>query len=248
MIKTAFLIAHFCSIFLTSILRIFFKFDTKKYRFSIAENWYCPWEIDINFNYCFSLIKKNTIISKRKLFDIYSISKQLNFRNQIWLEIGTFRGGSAGLLFSNISGGRGGELILWDNWSDRIKLPSNKIYSIEADLQSTKELMNKISFLYTNSTLKKIVYIDKKFPDPYFINRFTYLNLVHFDIYSHKAFLSCFMSLWPLIKPGGIFIVSAYGSISLNKLTEAVNSTVKRYPNCFFFQTQSGLAILQKKI
>ncbi len=99
MIKAAFLIAHFCSTFFTSILRIFVKFDTKKYRFSIAENWYCPWENDINFNYCFSLIKNNTIISKRKLYDLYSISKQLNDGNSIYLEIGSLRGGSAGLLF-----------------------------------------------------------------------------------------------------------------------------------------------------
>jgi len=141
---------------------------------------------------------------------------------------------------------KGGRLILWDNWSDRIKFSSDNIHSREGDLKITKELMKKLSFHYPSLNLKKIVYIDKKFPDPCLINRFTYLNLVHFDIYCHKAFLSSFMSLWPLIKPGGIFIVSAYGSITLNKLTDAVNHTVKRCPNCFFFQTQSGLAILQK--
>lgn len=110
MIKFAFLIADFFSFFFTFFLRFFLKFNTKKYRFSIAENCYCPWEIDSNFNCSFSLIKKNTIISKRKLFDIYSISRQLNFRNQIWLEIGTFRGGSAGLLFQIFSKKKGGAI------------------------------------------------------------------------------------------------------------------------------------------
>ncbi len=106
--------------------------------------------------------------------------------------------------------------------------------------------MNKLCFHDSNLTIKKVVYIDSNFPDLNFINRFSYLTLVHFDIYCHKAFLSAFSLLWPLIQPGGVFIVSAYGSISLNLLTDAVNSLIKENSNCFFFQTQSGMAILKK--
>jgi hypothetical protein len=49
-----------------------------------------------------------------------------------------------------------------------------------------------------------------------------------------------------MIHKGGCFIVSAYGSISLDPLTVAVNEFVKFQEDCFFIQSQSGLGIIIK--
>ena len=69
-----------------------------------------------------------------------------------------------------------------------------------------------------------------------------------FDIYDKDAFIKGIELIWPKIINGGIFIVSAYGSISLDSLTDAVDNYCKDKQDCVFFQSFSGLAILFKQI
>ena len=162
------------------------------------------------------------------------------------MEIGTLRGGSAALLASNLLSN---ELILWDKWDDKIASLKKddylikKKYAEKNDLLTAKNLIRKFTNKKVNLDFKNISFPNKKIINCLNDN----LSLVHFDIYNKKAFTDGIKLIWPKMVEGGIFIVSAYGSISLNPLTDAVNFYVKQKHDCIFFQTHSGMALLIKK-
>ena len=224
------------------------KFNKSKYKFSIQEVWYSPWETDKEFNELYFKISKYTLISKQKLYCLYNISKQINKLDGSFLEIGSLKGGSGALLASNL---KKKELILWDNWGGGSKNNNvnkdnyfvDKIYADNDDFLLTKNLVEK--FTHQNKT--KLVFKNNLFPDNKIINSINKnISLVHFDLYNKNAFINGIELIWPKIIDGGVFIVSAYGSISLDPLTDAVNHYCKNKKNCTFFQTFSGLAILFK--
>lgn len=224
------------------------KFNKNKYKFSIKEVWYSPWETSKQFNELYSKIFKNTLISKQKLYCLYNISKQISKLDGTFLEIGTLKGGSAALLASSL---KGEKLILWDNWdglmNDDVKKNNyfvEKIYTKKSDFFLAESLVEK----FTKQNKTKLVFKNNLFPNKKIIDSIdNNISLVHFDIYDKDAFIKGIELIWPKIINGGVFIVSAYGSISLDPLTDAINNYSKNKQDCFFFQSFSGLAILLKQ-
>lgn len=216
----------------------------KTYHFNFPEVWYSPWESDEVFNQIYSDISGNTLVSKRKLYDIYCISRQMSTLGGNYLEIGTLRGGTAALLASTFTNK---ELILWDNWGKYVEHDAyfvEKIYSESDDLAKTRNLLKKVSL----QTTSNFTFVDEPFPNLKLIEQWhEKFSLVHFDIYDKTAFIDGIKLLWPKIQVGGVFIVSAYGSISLDPLTISVNEFVKTQKDCLFIQSQSGLGLLFKK-
>ena len=242
-------ILRFFEKLLTKIVSLFFKqqFDREKYHFNFSEVWFSPWDKDERFNLIYDQIRNNTLLSKRKLFDLYLIGIQQDKLKANFLEIGTLRGGSAAMLLSSFSGEK---LLLWDNWKggganiSKDDYFLSKEYSIAADLQETQNLL---SMLYPEF-IDQYSFINDIFPNNIKLNHaFNHLSLVHFDIYDSHSFIIGIDLLWTKLMHGGIFIVSAYGSISLNSLTDAVNNVVKSKPDCFFVQSQSGMGLMIKR-
>lgn len=238
--------AFWCECFITWIVASVFRcrFDRQKYRFNIPEIWYSPWNKDESFSTVHAAISNNTLVSKRKLFDLFSISRQFKKLSGDYLEIGTLRGGTAGLLASTFAGDN---LVLWDNWGKHVDHDNyliQKNYSESYDLERTKSLILQIA----PDTFNKCLFINNPYPCKSTIANWNKrFSLVHFDIYDKTAFEEGIDLIWPLINNGGVFIVSAYGSISLDPLTNSVNSFVKKQEDCFFIQSQSGLGLIFKK-
>lgn len=232
---------------LTHTVALLFKqgFDTQRYRFNIPEVWYSPWNEDVKFNTIYSEISKNTIISKRKLFDLYQLGSQINRNTSegTILEVGTLKGGCGGLLASIFPERK---IILWDNWGKSVEENSTfvkKSYSETNDLQQTKQLLEQIK---TPSAVNAS-FINDIFPNSAVISSWEYeFCMIHFDIYDCNSFISGIELLWPRLSVGGIFVVGGYGAISLNPLTDAVNQFVIQN-NCLLIQSQSGIGLILKQ-
>lgn len=231
---------------LTGIVSLLSKegFNTRRYRFNIPEVWYSPWNEHNEFNSLYTIISHSTLISRRKLFDLYQIGLQVNRdTNGVILEIGTYRGGSGALLASVFSEK---SLIFWDIWSKVVEEDNTfvkKTYSAVSDLDQAKLLLGKIG---THSAVNA-TFVDDIFPNPSIISGWAgKVSMVHFDIYDSNAFTCGIEMLWPMLSVGGIFIVGGYGAISLNPLTDAVNQFVNR-SNCLFIESQSGMGLIIKQ-
>lgn len=231
---------------LTGIVSLLSKesFNTKRYRFNIPEVWYSPWNEHIEFNSLYAVIRHGTLISRRKLFDLYQIGLQINRdANGAILEIGTYRGGSGALLALVFAEK---PLIFWDIWSKDVEEDNTfvkKIYSVVGDLDQAKHLLKKIgTHSATNAS-----FVDDIFPNSSIISGWAgEISMVHFDIYDSNAFTRGIEMLWPLLSVGGIFVVGGYGAISLNPLTDAVNLFVNG-SNCLFIESQSGMGLIIKR-
>jgi hypothetical protein len=220
------------------------NFDRRKYRFSVPEVWYSPWQDDQEFSAIYDVISGNTLLSRRKLYDLYMLSRQYGGWGGDFLEVGTLRGGTAALLAFAFSGPK---LVLWDNWGKQVQHDDyfvKKVYSASEDLAMTRALLRRS----IPAVAERCVYVDELFPNEAIIRDSEGpFSLVHFDIYDKSAFESGVEMIWPKLMHGAVFIVSAYGSISLDALTNAVNLFAKKRDDCIFIQSQSGLGLLVKK-
>jgi len=220
------------------------NFNRKKYRFSVPEVWYSPWQHDKEFAAIYEAISGNTLLSRRKLYDLYDLSRQQRRLGGDFLEVGTLRGGTAALLAFAFSGSK---LMLWDNWGKQVQHDDyfvKKAYSASEDLEMTRALIQRS----TPAAAERCVYVDELFPNEAIIQGCEGpFSLIHFDIYDRAAFEIGVEMIWPKLMNGAIFIVSAYGSISLDSLTNAVNVFAQKHDDCIFIQSQSGLGLLIKK-
>jgi hypothetical protein len=178
-----------------------------------------------------------TFISKHKLYENFSINNQCGGLGGDYLGIGTLRGGNAVLLAASLIGNR---LVLWDNWGKHVKQNDyfvEKVYSKSDDLNETRRLLELVS----PQILDRCSFIDKPFPCESIAANWGHpFSLVHFDIYDKFAFEPRIELIWPRLKAGGVFIVSAYGSISLDPLTRIVNEFARKQSDCLFIKFQSG--------
>jgi hypothetical protein len=156
------------------------KFNRCIYRFNFPEVWYSPWNGDDDFAKIYTMISGNTLVTKRKLYDLFCISKQLNRLGGDYLEVGTLCGGTAGILANSFSGNK---LVLWHNWGEHIERDDyfiEKIYSTSDDLKRTRQLLTRIAPQISDP----VFYVDQAFPCKKVIEELdTNFSLVHFDIY-----------------------------------------------------------------
>ena len=140
----------------------------------------------------------------------------------------------------------GSKIILWDNWGKQLRQDDyfvKKSYSASEDLAITRALIQQS----VPAAASRCVYVDELFPNEAIIKDCeATFSLIHFDIYDRAAFVSGVEMIWPKLMNGAIFIVSAYGSISLDSLTNAVNFFALKHDDCIFIQSQSGLGLLIK--
>jgi hypothetical protein len=173
--------------FLTWCMAVIFKheFDKKIYRFNFPEIWYSPWNKDNTFIKVYKEISSNTLISKRKLYDIFCIGRQLNRLGGNYLEVGSLQGGSAGLLATTFTGT---EIVLWDNWGEPVEHDDyfvEKVYSEKDDLNKTRSLLLQVA----PRVLDSCTFVNRLFPCNEVISAWSRkFSLVHFDIYDKEAF------------------------------------------------------------
>ncbi|HNI10210.1 MAG TPA: TylF/MycF/NovP-related O-methyltransferase, partial [bacterium] len=85
--------------------------DAASHGVSISECTYSPWKINNEFNDLYEKIKNYTLVDKRKLYELWSLSRQLKFVRGHYIEIGVWRGGSGVLLGKTLMDHGAGEKI-----------------------------------------------------------------------------------------------------------------------------------------
>lgn len=220
-------------------------FNRQRYRFNVPEVWYSPWNEDEGFQAIYRKIANNTLISRRKLFDLHALTRQVRHAaGERVLEVGSFRGGSSALLAAALPDAR---LTLWDNWGKSIEKNDyfvKKVYAVDDDLAQARKQVGEID----TPSARNCEFISEVFPNEHVISGWSEaISLVHFDVYDQQAFKLGISLVWPRLRRGGMFICGGYGSISLDPLTSEINAFVRDRDDCIFVQSQSGLGVIIKK-
>jgi len=218
------------------------KFDKSRYRFNFTEVWFSPWINDKEFNAIYAKVAENTLVSKRKLYDLFLVGRQVHSLPGDILEIGSWRGGSAALLASVLPEKN---IVLWDNWGSLVNKDSyfiEKEYSTNDDIAKAKLLLARV----VPEAEKRCCFIEMVFPgDIAEADLAPCFSLIHFDVYDDQAFVDGAEMLWSRLSTGGVFVVGGYGAISLDHLTIEVDEFVCKH-DCLFIQAQSGIGLIIK--
>ena len=219
------------------------KFDKSRYRFNFTEVWFSPWIKDKEFNAIYAKVAENTLISKRKLYDLFLVGRQVHYVPGDILEIGSWRGGSAALLACVLPEKN---IMLWDNWGSLVNKDSyfiDKEYSDNADLAKAKLLLARV----VPEAEKRCSFIERVFPgDIAEADLAPCFSLIQFDVYDDQAFVDGAEVLWSRLSTGGVFMIGGYGAISLDHLTIKVDEFVRKH-DCFFIQALSGIGLMIKR-
>lgn len=230
------------------------RFDRVRFRPHLPEIWYSPWLEDAEFQKARRAIGGRSLLSERKLYDLWMLSGQTAKVPGDVLELGTFRGGSGTLLGLRMrtAGEQGAlpkKLVLCDNWGEALPALQSDL-NLMGILFSTSDDLRLARTLVSESGIpdSEVIYVRGGFPTiltngALMGRRFSF---VHLDIYDARAFEAGFEALWSLVNPGGVIVFGGYGAISIFELTRAIEKRTSNLNDGFLVQTGSGFAALVK--
>lgn len=209
---------------------------------------YSPWDCDEYYLKNFDIVKNYTLVDNYRLFELYTLALQCCTLDGDFLEVGVFKGGSAGIIQSALN-----------------KLQSNKIFYIadtfngvvktdpEKDNQYTggehsvsisyaQKLFDLLSFEPPN-ILKGI------FPDDHPNFNPEKLAFVHSDVDTYNSTKDIVEWCLPKLVVGGVIVFDDYGFESCQGVTQFVNTFMLNKSNLNQFRliyNLNGHAILIK--
>lgn len=230
------------------------RFDRLRFRPHLPEVWYSPWLEDSAFAAARKAIGTSSLLSERKLYDLWMLSGQTATVPGDVFEIGSFRGGSGTLLGLRMqtmgtAGAPVKKLILCDNWGEALPALQSELdlmgiqFSTTEDLVSTRKLLSENGILDTDVVLLRGGFPAVLGNGDLAGRRFSF---VHFDIYDSRAFEAGFDALWERVNPGGVVVFGGYGAISIFDLTRSIEKKTRALKNGILVQTGAGFAALVK--
>lgn len=209
---------------------------------------YSPWGCDKYFQKNFDILRNYTLVDEYRLFELYTLALQCCTLDGDFLEVGVFKGGSAGIIQSALN-----------------KLESNKKFYIADTFNGVVKTNPEKDNAYTGGEhAVSISYVQKLFsllsfqppnvltgvfPDDHPNFNPQKLCFVHSDVDAYDSTKDIIEWCLPKLVVGGIIVFDDYGFEACQGVTEYVNTFMlsKSNLNQFrFIHNLNGHAILIK--
>jgi len=206
---------------------------------------YSPWYSDPEFSQVFMAIHKNTMVDMYRLYELWSIAKQLAGVEGCFLEVGACRGGTGALLAhvaANSSPSR--QVYLADTFKGVVKTgPMDTDYvdghHSETSIEIVKDLLASMNL--TNTTV-----LEGIFPEDTAAQVTSdKIALLHSDVDVYQSTKDVVEWALPRLSVGGVIIFDDYGFYSCEGVTRYVNE-LRAHENLFFVHNLNGHAVLIK--
>ena len=208
---------------------------------------YSPWLLDREFSNVYNLINKYTLIDEYRLYELYSLLRQCSKIDGDIIEIGVWRGGSAGLL------GRcrdlncpDKDLILCDTFSGVVKASSHDSYytggeHADTDILTVKSVLNIVGTQNVNLLVgifpeETAGYLPEK-------QKFSF---AHIDVDVYESAKDSFDYIFPRLTAGGFIVFDDYGFSTCDGVTKFCNELSLR-DDIIFIYNLNGHAVLIKR-
>jgi O-methyltransferase len=181
---------------------------------------YAPWDDDIEFLETYKIICANTLVDIYRCFELWNIAKQMKDEIGDILEVGVWRGGTAGILGVGNRGGVG-DLFFADTFSGVVKsgvMDTN--YKGGEHSDTTKGVVTK---LLDELEIKEYQLLIGIFPDDFIDFRSRSIKLCHIDVDTFLSAKGIMDFIWPKMIRGGIVVFDDYGFFGCEGITKFVN-------------------------
>lgn len=202
-----------------------------------------PWLTDKKFTTLYQKIRKNTLVDRNRCYALYLLMNQINDIPGDILEVGTWRGGTAGILTSMAPNKT---VYLADTFEGVVKASDWEHYEDRAHSDTSQGVVEDL--------LKKTLGVDNFrilkgiFPDEtgeVIVGK--PLSFVYLDLDVYQSTKDAFEFIWPHLSPLGVVAFDDYGMISACEGISKFVNEVRDDPDKLFLQNMNGQAYIIKK-
>jgi O-methyltransferase len=204
---------------------------------------YSPWLNDDAFLKTYDIIKVNTLVDIYRCYELWQISKNLQHNNAAIIEVGVWRGGTAGLLAR--ANDNNSPVYLCDTFEGVAKAgEKDNQYTggehADTSVETVENLMKKLD-ISGYHILKGI------FPDvnANLLEREQF-KICHIDVDVYNSAKDIFNWVWQRMIVGGVVVFDDYGFAACAGITTLVNELAAETPNVFFVHNINGHGLLIK--
>jgi len=189
---------------------------------------YRPWELDPAFQRAVELCRSHTKVDEYRLWELWQIIGQIGAVEGDILEVGVWRGGSAGLMglaLDTFNLKR--HLWLADTFEGVVKAgPKDDYYKGGEHADTTLEIVD--TFL-NNLRLTDVTVLPGVFPeDTAHLVECDAIALCHIDVDVYQSAKDVLNWVWPRMPVGGIIVYDDYGFYGCEGVTALVNEEAAR--------------------
>lgn len=203
---------------------------------------YAPWEDDAEFNEVYHIIYENTLVDKYRCYELWSLAQQMKDEDADIIEVGAWRGGTAGILARANKRGKG-KLYIADTFTGVVKAGSDDtLYKGGEHADTSQEiviqLLNRLKIDEYNLMLGIFPDDFKDFPSKK-------IKFCHIDVDTYLSAKGILDFIWPILIKGGVIVFDDYGFFGCEGVTKFVNQL--NLDDARFIYNINGHAILIKK-
>jgi O-methyltransferase len=202
-----------------------------------------PWLDDEEFNALYEMIRHNTLVDRTRCYALYLLMAQVKKIPGDILEVGTWRGGTAGM-FTRLAKDK--TVYLADTFEGVVKASKWEHYKDHAHADTSEQLV--VDFLHKDLGVTNFKVLKGIFPEETgkAITRKKF-SLVYLDVDVYRSTKDAFNYVWDSVVPYGIVAFDDYGMISAcSGISKFVNE-IRDDKDKIFIQNLNGQAYIIKK-
>jgi len=206
---------------------------------------YSPWINDREFQAAYEMVKTHTLVDIYRLYELWSLARQLDDLSGDFLEVGVWRGGS-GCLLALAGKNHSRRTFLADTFAGVVKTGARDTAYVGGEHADTgeevvHELLRRCGVEAQVEVLKGI------FPEQN-AERLGQrkLALVHIDVDAYESAKDVLNWSLPRLQRGGVVVFDDYGFFGCEGVTRLVNEFVAEQRGFRFLHNLNGHAVLIK--
>lgn len=201
-----------------------------------------PWIDDAEFSKLYEAIHDNTLVDRNRCYALYLVSKQVKDVPGDVLEVGTWRGGTAGILTSQLPGK---QIYIADTFTGVVKSSDWEHYKDKAHDDTSRDI---VEGLLEKLKVDNFTILEGIFPEETGEQLVAdKLSLVYLDVDVYQSTKDAFNFVWGRLSPGGIVVFDDYGMISACEGIKRFVDEVSGDADKVFLQNLNGQAYIIKK-
>lgn len=214
-----------------------------KHFYNLPKATYSPWLQDQEFMAIYEISKNNTLVDIYRCYELWSLIKQTNKLKGDVIEVGVYKGGTAGLLASAVS--KDATVFLCDTFSGVVKAGAKDNRYIggehsDTSIEIISELFNKLNL--SNFSILKGIFPDENsslIEDRKF-------RFCHIDVDVYQSAKDIFDWVWQRMDRGGTIVFDDYGFAACEGVTDLVNNELALREDLIMLYNLNGHAVLIK--
>jgi O-methyltransferase len=202
-----------------------------------------PWLDDKKFNALYNSIRKNTLVDRTRCYSLYLLVSQISDVPGDILEVGTWRGGTAGL-FTQLAPDK--TAYLADTFTGVVKSSAWEHYKDKAHDDTSEELVR--SFLTDDLKVSNFEIMTGIFPEETGeVVADKKFALVYLDVDVYQSTKDAFAFVWDNVSKGGIVAFDDYGMVSACEGISRFVNEIRDDKDKIFIANLNGQAYIIKK-